>query len=714
MPRNSYRLWTVAVAISGLLAFSPGMRRLEAQPPGPELFAIEPRTAVELWGAIDYLIRTGQAQKAIPYLEKFSKMQVDLSTWVAIRDRYGPGSVLRLSDSQATLKYAEPLVTAYSTAMRAVARNPERMQRFLAELTGSEVEQDFGIRHLREAGSYAAPQIATELARTDLAPEVRSTLIRNLGRLDRTVVPGMAALLESPDLPVATAAATILGEIGHSSALPFLAYPAASPQTPAPLQAAAQTALASITHRVPRSASRTPVQILVDAVWAYHRHQVEFDDDPAVIWKWDAQTKSPVPVELPRTQAEAMLGLKFAEQALQLDPGNLEARVAQLSLTLDKGLEQTGYREFKAKQPALVQSAKASEPATLSEVLRAALRDHRDALAATAADLLGQTLKPPTITLGQLQPLVEALRSPGRRARFAAARALVELEPRTTFPGASLVIPTLGQFVVYYPLPRAIVIDTNPSRGSQLSGLLDQLHYDCQLEVDPELGFRAAASSASVELVLISYDLFRSGWKLPDSLTNLRTDARTADIPLVIYAHEDLSVRRPNLARNYPEVRFIIQPLDPVTLQAELGKQEHRLSDADRAYYAHQAAALLSKVAANRHSLFHADLARVENALAIAAGVAQADGNVVSILSATPTVNAQRILADLALNPSLSAAAQSAAVRGLIVSIKHFGPLISAEQEERIAAAAKADPSPDQGLAKVVAALEAIARGARR
>src|SRR5947209_4919420 len=69
---------------------------VSAQPPGPELFAREPRTPLELWEAADYLIRTGQAQKAVPYLDRLQKSQPDDPAWIAIRDRYGPGSFLRL------------------------------------------------------------------------------------------------------------------------------------------------------------------------------------------------------------------------------------------------------------------------------------------------------------------------------------------------------------------------------------------------------------------------------------------------------------------------------------------------------------------------------------------------------------------------------------------------------------------------------------------
>ena len=73
--------------------------------PGPELFAKEPRTPLELWDAVDYLLRTNQAKKALPYIDRFIKSKPDNATLIAIRNRYGPGSILRLSDDLTTRSF---------------------------------------------------------------------------------------------------------------------------------------------------------------------------------------------------------------------------------------------------------------------------------------------------------------------------------------------------------------------------------------------------------------------------------------------------------------------------------------------------------------------------------------------------------------------------------------------------------------------------------
>ncbi len=710
--------YTQVFAALGLAFGAAASGRALAQVPGPELFAIDPRTPLELWSAIDYLTRTGQSEKAVLYLERFSKAQVDDSTWIAIRDRYGAGSILRLSDNAATAKYAEPLVTAFTASMRKVARSPERVARFMKELTGGPVERDFGARHLREAGSHAAPQIAQELARTDLAADARASLLFGLGQLDRSAIPGLATLLEASNPMIAASAAQILGSIGSSAALPYLAYPAAAGANPQ-LKMAAQAAIARITGRPYASQKQTSAQILTAAAWSYHRHQATFEDDPPLLWMWDAQTQAPQAQEMSRSEAEAMIGGRFAQEALRLDPKNHDARVAAVSIMLDKAVEKTGRLDFATKNAAAFNAAKASGPAVLSDVLKTAIADGRGDLAAVSAQALGAVSRRDQLTGRRMHPLAEALLASERPTQFAAAKALVELGPTARFPGSSLVVPTLARFLVHQPKPRAVVIDSNPSRGSQLAGLLVDLDYDSELEVNPEIGFRAAAGSANVDLVLVSYDLFRPGWKLPDTLTNFHADARTKGIPLYVYGPIDLPIKRPNIGHDYPGIRYLVQPLEAGSLRRQLRVLPRTLTEAERQAYARESQALLGRIAADRKSPFASDLSRIEPILAAAAGAPGATPPLATALGATPSPDAQRALADVVLDRSRNEAFRKAAVESLVASIERFGPLVSAEQESRLADLAKTSTDGDPSFARVMAALErrqaqAPATGARR
>ncbi len=82
------------------------------------------------------------------------------------------------------------------------------------------------------------------------------------------------------------------------------------------------------------------------------------------------------------------------------------------------------------------------------------------------------------------------------------------------------------------------------------------LGYVAELERTGSDGFLAAAESADVELILVSYDLHYGDWKLTDTLANLQADARTKGVPLFVYG----PLRRPVHAAQ-PRARL---PRDPV------------------------------------------------------------------------------------------------------------------------------------------------------
>ncbi len=120
--------------LSALAALGVGLDAF-AQVPGPEIFHKEPKTPMELWDAVDYLVRTGQAQQALPYLQAFLKSNPDDASLLQIRDRYGAGTVLKLDGYAETRPYAAPLVQKFNDAMQRSASNAERIERYVRTLT---------------------------------------------------------------------------------------------------------------------------------------------------------------------------------------------------------------------------------------------------------------------------------------------------------------------------------------------------------------------------------------------------------------------------------------------------------------------------------------------------------------------------------------------------------------------------------------------------
>ncbi len=681
-----------------------------ARAPGPELFAQEPQTPMELWSAIDYLVRTGQSKKAVPYLEKFTKAQVDEATMVAIRDKYGAGSILRLADDPATSKYTQPLAERLMEAVRRHAVQPERIVQAVAELTGTSEEQDYAVARLTEAGPYAVPALVEALKNPELTPAKRALLVHNMGRLDRTAVPALIPVLDSSDPRLAADAATALGAIGDPRAIPFLTYPASAAQFPPAVREAAQAAIGKLTGRSFALQPQSPAQVLTQAAWSFHRHQVEFPGDPVAVWVWDKDRKLPVPQAMKLGEAEGYLGLRLATEAVQLQPLDHSARTALVSLSLEKAIDRVGYHAFPAQDQGTFNKALTAGPTVLAEVLRKAIADGKDELAAVAATALGQTTDPTALPLsGHPHPLVEALSARGPHTQFAAAKALVQMAPTQPFPGSSRVVPTLARFATAQKLPKAVIIDGNPNRGSQLAGALKAIGYETDLETTGDQGFLAAADSADVELVAVSYAQAHRAWNLIDILTNFKNDARTANLPVYIYGPRNLDRDRFSLQDSFPNARFLVQPTSGPILESLLGGRPAKLTPAERAGYAGEAASLLAKVANQPRSPYAPDLNSSEPALTVALNQPETSQAASSALGEVPSPDAQQSLADVVLDPSRPAEDRRTSAGQLARSIQRFGPLVTGDQESLLAAEFRTEPDPQfrTALETIITALRA-------
>lgn len=525
--------------VIGLVLF-PGLspKGVFAQAPGRESFAIEPKTPEELWGSIDYLVRAGHPDQAVPYLKRFLRTKPTDELLLSIRDRYGSGSILRLDEYDETKPYAIPLFNLLVEASRRNALRPDRIERFVEELSKSKPEQDYAIEKLRESGSYAVPAIVRALKRPGLSSERRAAIAYNMGRLDRGAVPALLATLDAPDETIVADAADALGFIGDPRAIPDLTYLAADPSTTDVVRSTVERSLKRLTGRSFSNQVKAPVRVLDDEARKYLRHVYSFPGNRVVVWTW-RKGEGPSPSVVDGKEAEAILGLKAARRALALEPSDLDAQATFAALTLRQAVDRVGLLAFEANpaasDPIALATVLESGPRVLETVLRRALADRQADLAAATALVLSRVTDRNSLTTAERpSPLLEALSSPDRRVQFAAARALVEMQPSRPFPGSSRVVPTLAWFIGDPSAPKAVVIDGNLDRGNRLSAGLRGLGIESLLTARGDDGFRLASSTADVEAVFIEPTAIQGAWNLLDILTNLRADARTAGLPIFI------------------------------------------------------------------------------------------------------------------------------------------------------------------------------------
>lgn len=698
-----------AALILGLaLAAAPTVPALTptalGQIPGREAFTREPRTPLEAWEMVSYLIRIGQPDQAAPYVKKFLDFNPDDATMLEVRDTYGVGTILSLSDHPETRPFAKELANRMSLASVRHATDPARMAREIGGLSKSNEEQAVAVEHLREAGSYAVPPWLRALGTSGLDPASRSALADNLGKLDRNAVPALIAALDSPDTTLVGDVARALGRIGDPRALPQLTYLAARTNPPSFARGEVLQAIHKLTDRDFASQPKTPIHVLTDEARRYHDHLVRFPGDPVVLWLWDDSNKVPAPVQVPVMDAEGILGLRAAKEALDLDPGDVEAKVVQLSLGLDRD-------PASWKAPALE-----AGPAVLGKVLRRAIAEKRTDLAAKVAPILGELANRNDLLIkDRPNSLVDALISPDRRTQLASAEAIVKLEPRKPFPGSSRVVPTLARFVTGQAVPRALVIDGNSERASQVTGYLRNLGFDPRAAATGAQGFTEAAESADIELIAVEPNTVNDPWDLPDILTNLRSDPRTAGIPIFIVGPLDYQNQFAPKLESFPDVKFLVTPADTRLLKDQLDRGlaslgVRPLSAEERTELAKKAAGLLAEIARSPGSPFEADLPAAEPMLSQALNGPVAAIEAGQALGDIPGTDSQRALADVALDPSKPAPVRLNTAQQLARNIRRFGPRLSSEQERRLVEelGQEADPTFRDALAAVVGALKPV------
>jgi len=433
-PRSPRKLGLMAAAVATLVGsgVARGQQQSPSQPPLPPSFSRQPTTPLETWELADYLIRVGQPEQAAPFVKRFLDSNPDDATLLRIRDESGPGTILRLADNPATAPYSAAVIDRVSKAAIRVATDPARLDRFVAALRLSREEQAYAVDRLKEAGPYAVAPILRELSRPGLSNEDRTPYAENLGRLDRGAVPPLIAALDSTDARLVGDAARALGRIGDPRAVPALTYLAARRNPASAARPQAVAAIEEITDIPFGSQPKTPPKVLADEARRYHLHQVRFPSEQVVLWVWDEAAGAPVPRSFSARDAEGYLGLQAARQALALDPGDVTTQAILIALALDHDPEGSSA------------SALAAGPAVLSQVLKTAIADGRSSLATTAATLLGQVVLRGNVVGGCCpDPLVEALSAPDRRVQFAAAEALIRIDPRRPFSGSSRVVPIL-------------------------------------------------------------------------------------------------------------------------------------------------------------------------------------------------------------------------------------------------------------------------------
>lgn len=679
----------------------------------------EPRTPQTLMDAVVLMTDLARPGLAHLYLVKLLEANPDDETILKLRDKHGPALFLRLSNDKRLQPESITLLERVNDAFRKGATDPVRVDKLIGQLGKTAAEREVAILQLRNAGSYGAARLIAAL-NTSRDQAQRKLLLYTLTRLNREVVPGLLGAVEGPDTDLRATVIEALGWLGDLQAKTALWYPAFGESEPPAVQLAARQALARLifgdVKRVPdvsqfgaaaelaKSARRN---LRGDGDWTLN------DDGQVELWNWDAAAgtiaMTPVSVEV----ASIRTALRQARQAFELAPNRTELHALYWTALMASELRESERGANISTRPgSAFHVGLQLGPEVMQVALVEAMSLGEPLVAASALHALAQTGSARMLkaTEGRPAPVVAALNYPDSRVQFAAASTILTWDPATPFRGASRVIEVLVRALNDTGKARGVAIDANEQRATSMSSALIEMGFEPEIAQTGQDGFKIAIERGDVALLLIEANVAR--WELSQTIANLRSDARTAYVPIVIYGDDKLRTRVERLAESYPRIRFVLSVSDS-TVMAKQVAPFLRTTNADaitqpqRVATRQAALAWLTQLADRKQaSLF--DLKPAENALLTATNDEALGDSAAYALGAVATPSAQAKLLEVGASAARPVPIRERALAQLSAHMQRHGVLLTELQidEFRKAARQETDPQLQSAFAATLGSLQ--------
>ena len=703
----------------------------EKDPLVRDILQVKPTTPEQWIYDIQALLNLNRAEFAKAYLEQFLAVKPDTAELAQLQSRFGSAFFLRLSNSEALQPEGAAVASAVLKAASDRINNAQRLTTLVDRLH----EPDMAARRqalveLVKAGSASVPPLVAVLKDADRAVEhaaVRTALVA----LGREAVSPLIAALQAPDRALRLQIIDVLGRIDSREAIPDLlsaALPAstdtatADPVTHDPeVEEAARKLMRDVLGQVPsRDEAIRFLTRSLDSYLAGTAPGLVNENNQVTVWSWDESQQQLVQESLPRDDASFRAAARVARQLYAIDPGNEDHHKIYLATALEAAKRQNGYdRPLSEQSAAIYQPASASGTELLEGVLALALEKKLQGAAMAAIDLLGQTKDVGLLKSvnGKPRLLAQALKSSFRRVQFAAARAIMSIDPTQSYSGSSYLREALGYLSASGGRRRVLIGDPRTDVAQQLAGFFNTLGFEADTRQAGRELVLQAFDSPDYSMVLIGDAIDRPRYR--DVVQTLRRDPRTADLPVGIMVREINA----QSARRFAETDPLTLAFAPPRTQEDIGVDARRLLEAaGRAYvsederireatYALDALIQLAEQPDRYgfYNLLQLD-ERMERALTNPVVAAKA----ARVLGLLGTPRAQRALLEFASTQLQPLVDRKAAVEALRVAVQQRGLLLTRDrllhQYDLYNDSEILDPDTQQVLASLLDVIEAPTR----
>ena len=271
------------------------------------------------------------------------------------------------------------------------------------------------------------------------------------------------------------------------------------------------------------------------------------DSDGMVeMWTWNAELRNVVHNRLTKQEASAIAAARLARDAYELSPTLENTRLLLVSrLQVDQLLGGSDELLPRGIGSAYEFGTKISTSSACNALSYCMDHGH-DAAAIGAAELIGDVCGGGVGRAAQWMSLTRALQSPNRRIRYAAARAIMKIDPRQGYAGASFLLDTLIDLAETSGSPRAIVATPRTDVRENLVGLLGSLGFSVYSANEGRPCLKEALRSSDYDVLLLSDSVSRP--TADETIQQLRKDPQGRLLPVILLARQDQLARTERLA----------------------------------------------------------------------------------------------------------------------------------------------------------------------
>ncbi|HZZ82008.1 MAG TPA: hypothetical protein VFE62_26145 [Gemmataceae bacterium] len=517
----------------------------------------KPSNAIEFWAAIKFEMDLGKFDLAAYHmkllLEKEDKdFDRDL---VKIEQAEGMSAFFRLrkvqpkdwSDFEPFRKEAvanvDKLIERVTKAVDTHLSDPVRIEKFIKQLdAGTEEERAFAYVQLARSRERAVPQLIQALRVNygkTIFPKLRETLIR----MGPETVPVYLEVFKAVndkdyrDVELRITLLDIVQKRDDTRAIPYLYHMYASKRYPDAVRERAKATLASLL-RVPPSEVPSAKETLTLLAERYYQHKAGFHEkEPVKFYPWDGEKILTPAFEMTPNQAEEFLGIRYAKEALDLDPSWQPAQVVFLSLMLERQYRPKMDQALLEPMPPNMQQLLTTIDVDVEmRVLDRALDDQQIPVILPLIQALGdrgETRAARTNVGGQPRGIIKALYYPDRRVQFAAVRAMLKMPPTSSVPASSDRIVELSRrFVASTGTPKALVVQAPVGQEQPVREVVKGLGFEAVLANKSAVAVAKGRETADIDLVI----LHKGGGDadLPIAYSQMRKNFDVGGLPMLV------------------------------------------------------------------------------------------------------------------------------------------------------------------------------------